>query len=58
MASDIIDIAGEIHGETDKAYRFHDGVRTVWLPKNQCEWDADNKTMAMPEWLAQEKELI
>jgi hypothetical protein len=24
----------------------------------QCEWDADDKTMAMPEWLAKDKELI
>lgn len=58
MASDLVDIAGEIKGETDAAYRFFDGVRTVWLPKSQVEWDADDKTMAMPEWLATEKELI
>lgn len=58
MKSDLVDIAGEILGETDKAYRFHDGARIVWLPKSQCEWDKDNQTMAMPEWLAMEKELI
>lgn len=53
-----MDIAGELRGETDKAYRFHDGARTVWLPKSQCEWDPDDKTMAMPEWLAKDEELI
>lgn len=58
MKSDLVDIAGEVHGETANAFRFHDGIRTVWLPKSQCEWDQDDKTMAMPEWLAQEKDLI
>lgn len=58
MASDLVDIAGEIRAETDKAYQFFDGIRTVWLPKSQCEWDQDDKTMAMPEWLAQERDLI
>ncbi len=58
VKSDLVDIAGKIQGETEKAYRFHDGARTVWLAKSQCEWDATEKTMAMPEWLAKEKELI
>lgn len=58
MKSDLVDIAGEIQGESGLAYRFFDGERTVWLPKSQVEWDADSKTMAMPEWLAKEKELI
>lgn len=56
--SDLVDIAGEIRGETQAAYRFFDGDNTVWLPKSQCEWDVDAKTMAMPEWLAREKGLI
>jgi hypothetical protein len=58
MKSDLVDIAGEIRNETEKAYQFFDGKRVVWLPKSQCEWDSDDKTMAMPEWLAKEKELI
>jgi hypothetical protein len=58
MKSDLVDVAGEVRGETDKAYRFFDGAQTVWLPKSQCEWDADYKTMAMPAWLAQDKGLI
>ena len=52
---DIIEIAGEIHGESDKAYRFYDGKKTEWVPKSQCEWDEKDKTMQMPEWLATEK---
>ena len=58
MKSDLVDIGGEIRGETANAYRFHDGIRTVWLPKSRREWDAADSTMAMPEWLAKEKELI
>ena len=55
---ELIDIAGEITAETAAAYRFYDGASTVWLPKSQCEWDVDTKTMTMPEWLAKEKGLI
>ena len=56
---DIVDIAGEIKGPgTEKAWRFFDGNKTVWLPKSLCEWDEDEKTMSMPEWLAQEKGFV
>ena len=58
MKNDLVDLSGEIQGETEKAYRFYDGIRTVWLPKSQCQWDVDSKTMTMPEWIAKEKELI
>jgi len=57
-SNDLADVSGEIHGETEKAYRFFDGTRTVWLPKSMCEWDDQSHTMIMPEWLALEKELI
>lgn len=56
MSRDLVDIAGEVKGETDLAYRFYDGSKTVWLPKSQVEWDG--KTMTMPEWLALDKEII
>jgi len=52
---DIIEIAGELRGETDKAYRLFDGKKTEWVPKSQCEWDEKDKTMQMPEWLATDK---
>ncbi len=58
MKSDLVDIAGELRAETDRAYQFYDGTRTVWVPKSQAEWDAADQTMAMPEWLAKEKGLI
>ena len=55
---DIIEIAGELRHETEKAYQLFDGSKTVWIPKSQAEWDAHSKTMQMPEWLALEKGLI
>lgn len=53
-----IAVAGEVHGETGKAYKFFDGLIAVWLPKSQCQYDDHRKTMIMPEWLAYEKKLI
>ena len=52
-------VPGRVRGETERAYRFHsdNGVQ-VWLPKSQVEWDQDAQTMAMLEWLAQDKRLI
>lgn len=54
---DIIEVAGRVLNETDKAIRFDDGVREVWLPKSQVEVNTDG-TISLPEWLAKEKELI
>jgi hypothetical protein len=60
QGNDIINIAGQLVKpfQTEKAYHFYDGKTTCWLPKSQCQWDKDDKTMAMPEWLAMEKGLI
>lgn len=55
---ELTDIAGEVRGETDKAYRFYDGVRTEWVPKSQVEWDADEQIMTMPLWLAEDKGFV
>lgn len=57
MKSDLVDIAAEIRGETDKAYRLSDGVKTEWVPKSQVEDNGDG-TFAMPEWLAKEKGFV
>lgn len=54
----LTDIAGRIKVETEKAFLFFDGTKEVWLPKSQCEWDQDTRTMTMPEWLAMDKGLI
>jgi hypothetical protein len=55
--SDIVDVAAEIRGETDKAWKLYDGARTEWVPKSQVERN-DDGTFAMPEWLAKDKGFI
>lgn len=54
----LIDIAAELKGETDKAYRIYDGAKTEWVPKSQVEYDKRDKVFTMPEWLALEKGFI
>lgn len=55
--SDIVDIAGEKRGETEKAIRWFDGKNEAWVPKSQVEI-GDDGTIAMPEWLAKDKGFI
>ena len=57
MAEKLIDIAGEVRGETDKALRLYDGSRTEWVPKRYVDDNGDG-TFTMPEWLAHEKGFI
>lgn len=63
MAKDnLVDIEVEILSETDKAWRVHDGVRAVWVPKSQVEIELTHGSnrlvvLTMPEWLAVDKEL-
>ena len=57
MAEKLTDIAGELKGETDKAYRIYDGAKTEWVPKRYVEMN-DDGTFTMPEWLALEKGFI
>ena len=56
-SNDLIDIAGEIRAETEKAIQFFDGDVVVWLPRSQIEVN-DDGTVTMPEWLAIEKGLV
>lgn len=55
--SNLVDIAGELRGESEKAFKIFDGTRTEWVPKSQVENNGDG-TFAMPEWLAQDKGFI
>jgi len=54
---EVIDIAAELKGETEKAYRIFDGTRTEWVPKSQVEMN-DDGTFTMPVWLAEERGFI
>jgi hypothetical protein len=62
--SDIVDIQVVFLGETDAAIRVEDDEENIiWLPKSQVETTDDLVsgsviTVAMPEWLAEEKGLI
>jgi hypothetical protein len=53
----LFDMAAEIKGETDKAWRLSDGIKTEWVPKSQVEDNGDG-TFTMPEWLAKDKGFI
>ena len=55
--SKLIDIAAELRGETDKAFRLYDGAKTEWIPKSQVEKNNDG-TWTMPLWLAREKGFV
>ena len=55
--TELFDLAAEIKGETDKAWRLFDGTRTEWVPKSQVEDNGDG-TFTMPEWLAKDKGFI
>jgi hypothetical protein len=52
-----IDVAAEIRGETEKAWRLFDGKTTEWVPKSRVDDNGDG-TFTMPEWLAKDKGFI
>lgn len=59
--SDLIDLAGELRRETEKAVLFFDGGREAWLPKSMVEIERGARglvTVTLPEWLAKDKGLI
>jgi hypothetical protein len=55
--SDLVDVPCKLLMTKEKAYWIDDGDKRVWVPRSLCEWDPTDQTMAMPEWLAIEKEL-
>jgi hypothetical protein len=54
----LVDIAAELRHETLKAFLIFDGDQEVWVPKSLVEYNKDDKTFTMPEWLAKKLELI
>lgn len=54
---ELVDIAAEKKGETERALRLFDGATTEWVPKSQVEDNGDG-TFTMPEWLAKDKGFI
>ena len=64
MKSDLIDIVLNLHAQTERAVLVSDDgdkENAVWLPLSQCEVTTLKPgivEIAMPEWLARDKELI
>ncbi len=44
--------------ETDEAWALSIEGKTVWLPKGACEINVHQKTVEIPQSLAEEKELV
>jgi hypothetical protein len=55
--AELVDIAAELRGETEKAFRLYDGKNTEWVPKEFVEQN-DDGTFTMPFWLAEEKGFV
>lgn len=63
MKSDLIDLAVEIHHETEKAWLVSDDgdkEKAVWVPKSQAQIETKGRahTLTCPEWLAVNKGLL
>lgn len=61
MKSDLVDVTVKLLHETDRAYLVTDDTENLWVPKSQCEIEADTNgtwTLTLPEWLAQEKGFV
>lgn len=57
VESKLVDIEGELRGETDRAYRIYDGKTTEWVAKSLVERN-DDGSFTMPRWLAVEKGFV
>lgn len=53
----LYDFAAELRHETDKAYLLFDGFKEFWVPKAHSENNGDG-TFTIPQWLAEEKEIV
>lgn len=62
--SDLTDLTLQLHVETAKAILVSDDGdpdNAVWLPKSQIEFEKKKGNLVevtMPQWLAEEKELV
>ena len=52
-----IELSGEIEQETERAIRWHDGSRRVWLPRSQIKV-IDIKTIQCRYWVGKKAGLI
>jgi len=45
-------------GESDDAWGCMLDGKLIWFPKSECEFDEDDMTISVPEWLAENEGLI
>jgi hypothetical protein len=59
---DEVEIACELVHETDRALLINDGRQEVWVPRSQIldqkEKNGVLESITIPEWLAEEKDLV
>ena len=63
MKSDLVDVTVIVRHETAAAILVdHGGDKPVWLPRSQVEiapnTDGKTHTVTLPQWLAEEKEMV
>jgi hypothetical protein len=63
MKSDIVDIVVILKHTTERAVLVdHGGKEPVWLPLSQVELapnsDGKTHTVSLPQWLAEDKEMV
>lgn len=58
MSEELISFNCELEHQTELAWLMTIEDEQVWLPKSQCEWDENEGTILVPEWLAIEKGLV
>ncbi len=57
------EFTGQIKWETERAIKFFDGNVEVWIPRQFLEGEPESVgkgmvTITIPEWLAEDKELL
>ncbi len=62
MSNELVEVTVEIKRETEKAYLVNDGETETWIPKSQIDEEMEVNggavVLAIPGWLAEEKELV
>lgn len=59
---DAIEVAVELLGQSDAAYRVKSEFETAWVPKSLSSLDlkpgGSSGTITLPQWLAEKKGLV
>lgn len=47
-----------VEAETADAWLLEIDDKRVWFPKSRCQLDDKHKTIEVPQWLAEKKDLV